>query len=148
MGGPMRPTYEHEAMPHSVNGSYGQPYPQDPRVAHYPPPQYAPYPGPPPPAVVPRQDGYYGQNPRRSRGGGSRDGGSRGRGGHHGGDKARQHKPVHQEANHKPETAIVGKKKKRKMNTLGLTPGMESESEDDEGEEKVLTDLIGQETLK
>lgn len=34
------------------------------------------------------------------------------------------------------------------MNTLGLTPGMDSESEDDEGEEKVLTDLIGQETIQ
>jgi hypothetical protein len=28
-----------------------------------------------------------------------------------------------------------------------LTPGNESESEDDEGEEKVLTDLIGKEAL-
>ncbi|KAM5345335.1 hypothetical protein ACJ41O_011197 [Fusarium nematophilum] len=42
---------------------------------------------------------------------------------------------------------ITNLKKKRKMNTLGLTPGMDSESEDDEGEEKILTDLIGQETL-
>lgn len=34
------------------------------------------------------------------------------------------------------------------MNTLGLTPGMDSESEDDEGEEKILTELIGQETIQ
>lgn len=71
----------------------------------------------------------------------------RGRGGHHGGDKAR-HKPNHHDNSHKPEPPSGGKKKKRKINTLGLTPGMESESEDDEGEEKVLTELIGQETLR
>ena len=41
----------------------------------------------------------------------------------------------------------MGKKKKRKINTLGLTPGNDSESEDDEGEEKLLTDLIGKDAL-
>lgn len=46
------------------------------------------------------------------------------------------------------ESQSAGKKKKRKTNTLGLTPGMESESEDDEGEEKALLDLIGAETLQ
>ncbi|KAF4458308.1 nuclear fragile x mental retardation-interacting 1, partial [Fusarium albosuccineum] len=108
--------------------------------------QYPPYPGPPPPPGPPHQDGYYGHN-RRGRGG-FRDGNSRGRGGYHGNDKSRHHKPGHNDANHnKPETPTLGKKKKRKMNTLGLTPGMDSESEDDEGEEKILTDLIGQETL-
>ncbi|KAI6779708.1 uncharacterized protein J7T54_005738 [Emericellopsis cladophorae] len=39
----------------------------------------------------------------------------------------------------------AGRKKKRKTNTLGLTPGMESESEDDEGEEAALEKLLGQE---
>lgn len=64
-------------------------------------------------------------------------------------DKSRHHKSSHHDSDHhKGETPSGGKKKKRKMNTLGLTPGMESESEDDEGEEKVLTDLIGKETLK
>lgn len=47
----------------------------------------------------------------------------------------------------KTESPSVGKKK-RKTNTLGLTPGMESESENDEGEEKTLFDLIGSETLQ
>ncbi|KPM45992.1 hypothetical protein AK830_g515 [Neonectria ditissima] len=148
MAGPMRPGYEHEAAPPPVNGSYGQPYPHDPRAAHYPPAQYPAYPGPPPPSGPPHQDAYYGKNARRGRGG-HRDGGARGRGGFHGHDKPRHHKPSNNEpAHHKPETPSVGKKKKRKINTLGLTPGMDSESEDDEGEEKVLNDLIGQETLR
>ncbi|UKZ81342.1 hypothetical protein TrVFT333_009114 [Trichoderma virens FT-333] len=47
----------------------------------------------------------------------------------------------------KPESPSAGKKKKRKTNTLGLTPGVDSETEDDEGEEKTLTELIGQEAL-
>lgn len=73
----------------------------------------------------------------------------RGRGGHNG-DKSRSHKPSHTDHPHHklPDNPSGGKKKKRKINTLGLTPGMESESEDDEGEEKVLTDLIGKEALK
>lgn len=146
MAGPGRPPYEHEAMP-PANGAYGQPYAPDPRVAHYPPAQYPPYPGPPP-APGPPQDGYYGQSGRRGRGG-FRDGNSRGRNSAHGNDKNRHHKLNHHDPPpHKGEPPLGGKKKKRKINTLGLTPGMESESEDDEGEEKLLTDLIGQETLK
>ncbi|KAF7564074.1 hypothetical protein G7046_g74 [Stylonectria norvegica] len=156
MAGPMRPVYEHEAMPPPVNGSYGQPYPQDPRVPHYPPSQYPSYPGPPQPPA-PRQDGYYGQvahrGGSRGRGGGSgggggyRDGNSRGRGGHQAGDKNRHQKPSHHDSAPKHEPPSVGKKKKRKMNTLGLTPGMESESEDDEDDERYLTELIGKEAL-
>ncbi|UPK93936.1 hypothetical protein LCI18_004871 [Fusarium solani-melongenae] len=146
MNGPIRPGYEHEGMAPPVNG-YGQPYPHDPRAPPYPPAQY-PYPGPPPPPGPPHQDGYYGHN-RRGRGG-FRDGNSRGRGGYHGNDKPRHHnKSGHNDSNHnKPEPPTLGKKKKRKMNTLGLTPGMDSESEDDEGEEKILTELIGQETIQ
>ncbi|CAM1503034.1 Fc.00g078100.m01.CDS01 [Cosmosporella sp. VM-42] len=150
MGGPGRPPYEHEAMPPPVNGGYGQPYPPDPRVAHYPPPQYPSYPGPPPPPGPPQQDAYYGQSGRRGRGGGFRDGHSRGRGSFRGGEKDRHQRPAHNDhthSPHKPEPTLVGKKKKRKMNTLGLTPAMDSDSEDDEGEEKVLSDLIGQETI-
>ncbi|EWG46360.1 hypothetical protein FVEG_15952 [Fusarium verticillioides 7600] len=144
LNGPVRPGYEHEAMP-PANG-YGQPYPHDPRAVHYPPPQYPAYPGPPLPPGH-HQDGYYGHNSRRGRGG-FRDGNTRGRGGHHGNDKSRHQKHGNNEsAHHKSETPTLGKKKKRKTNTLGLTPGVDSESEDDEGEEKVLTDLIGQETL-
>ncbi|KAK8146577.1 hypothetical protein G3M48_002934 [Beauveria asiatica] len=48
---------------------------------------------------------------------------------------------------HKNDSASHGKKKKRKTNTLGLTPGMGEESEDDEGEEKTLSELLGQEAL-
>lgn len=144
----MRPGYEHEVMQPPVNGAYGQPYPHDPRATHYPPAPYPPYSGPPAPPGPAHHDGFYGQNSRRGRGG-HRDGNSRGRGGHNGNDKARHHKPANNEPNHgKAETPALGKKKKRKTNTLGLTPGMESESEDDEGEEKMLTNLIGQETLK
>ncbi|KAF5657406.1 hypothetical protein FDENT_14205, partial [Fusarium denticulatum] len=62
LNGPVRPGYEHEAMP-PANG-YGQPYPHDPRAVHYPPPQYPAYPGPPLPPGH-HQDGYYGHNNRR-----------------------------------------------------------------------------------
>ncbi|KAM0664181.1 hypothetical protein ACQRIU_006764 [Beauveria bassiana] len=48
---------------------------------------------------------------------------------------------------HKNDSASHGKKKKRKTNTLGLTPGTGEESEDDEGEEKTLSELLGQEAL-
>jgi hypothetical protein len=136
-------------MHSAVSSSYGQPYAHDPRVNQYPPAQaHYPYPGPPPPPVPQRQDGYYGQPSRRGRGGGGHRDGAKGRGGHHGADKNRHPKPAQNEAPKKAEPPAAGKKKKRKTNTLGLTPGMESESEDDEGEEKVLTDLIGQEALQ
>ncbi|KAK2592224.1 hypothetical protein QQS21_010076 [Conoideocrella luteorostrata] len=94
---------------------------------------------------------------RRGRGGGGghRDG-ARGRGGHHsnsnqhhGKNRPNSHNKSNQNDNKpKAEPPSVGKKKKRKVNTLGLTPGVESESEDDEGEEKALTELIGAETLQ
>jgi len=42
----------------------------------------------------------------------------------------------------KPDAASAGKKKKRKTNTLGLTPGDESD-EDDENEEQRLNDMYG-----
>ncbi|CAI4213707.1 unnamed protein product [Parascedosporium putredinis] len=43
-----------------------------------------------------------------------------------------------------------GKKKKRKVNTLGLTPGdvSGSEEDDDDGEEKKLSDLMGNEVIE
>lgn len=75
----------------------------------------------------------------------------RGRGGHHNNhhhNKNRNNKPHNNDNKPKADPPSVGKKKKRKVNTLGLTPGVESESEDDEGEEKALTDLIGAETLQ
>lgn len=136
-----------------MSSTFNSAYPPDPRSSHYPPPHYA-YSAPPPAPAPQHQDSYYGQYPRRGRGGGPRDGHGRGRGGHHpnhhGGDKTRHHKPQPQNDSStiKQESPSVGKKKKRKTNTLGLTPGMDSETEDDEGEEKVLTELIGQETLE
>ncbi|KKF96988.1 Nuclear fragile X mental retardation-interacting protein 1 (NUFIP1) [Ceratocystis platani] len=48
----------------------------------------------------------------------------------------------------KPDLVAAGKKKKRKTNTLGLTPGDESASDNDEGEEKYLTELMGLETMQ
>ncbi|KAJ6783414.1 hypothetical protein PWT90_02224 [Aphanocladium album] len=126
-------------------GGYAQPYPSDAH-AHHPPQRY-PYGGPPPApqAVSHHKDAQHGQYPRRGRGG-HRDGGNRGRGGHH--NDRRHNKPNQNPPQHKNDSPSLGKKKKRKTNTLGLTPGMESESEDDEGEEKALSELIGAEALR
>ncbi|KAF9876482.1 hypothetical protein CkaCkLH20_05890 [Colletotrichum karsti] len=49
---------------------------------------------------------------------------------------------------HKHDNAASGKKKKRKTNTLGLTPGQDSDSEDDEMEEETLRKLIGADALQ
>ncbi|PHH81308.1 hypothetical protein CDD82_1052 [Ophiocordyceps australis] len=98
--------------------------------------------------VVSRHEGRHSHFQRRGRGG-PRDS-FRGRGGHnHGGDRSRN-QPNHskQEPKIKAESPSVGKKKKRRTNTLGLTPGMDSETEDDEGEEKALLELIGSEALR
>jgi hypothetical protein len=75
----------------------------------------------------------------------------RGRGGHQSNNHQSKHRhgKTHTSDNKpKADPPSVGKKKKRKVNTLGLTPGVESESEDDEGEEKALTELIGAETVQ
>lgn len=154
---PVRHGHEYDAAPPPIVGSFPQPYPPDHRVVHYPPPQYA-YAAPPPPPVAARhQESSHGQYPRRGRGG-HRDGHGKGRGSHHShhhgtNDKTRPPKPSNNIVDNaskpdKSESPSVGKKKKRKTNTLGLTPGVDSETEDDEGEEKTLTELIGQETLK
>ncbi|KAM3535394.1 hypothetical protein MY4038_001266 [Beauveria bassiana] len=127
------------------NGSgYAQPYQPSPRAHH--PPQHFPYGGPPPtpPSVTHHRDSQHGQYPRRGRGG-HRDGGNRGRGGHH--NDRHHNKPNQNPVQHKNDSASHGKKKKRKTNTLGLTPGTGEESEDDEGEEKTLSELLGQEAL-
>ncbi|KAG6042065.1 hypothetical protein E4U41_006186 [Claviceps citrina] len=158
-GGPSRHGYGpepiHSALP------YSQPF-TDPRAIHYPFPSF-PYGIPPAPPSAARPDNHFGHQPRRGRGGGSGGGsggghrdGARGRGGqhnssnnHHG--KARNNnnnKPKQKEGKPKAEPPLGGKKKKRKVNTLGLTPGADSATEDDEGEEKALTDLIGTETLQ
>ena len=69
-----------------------------------------------------------------------------------GGDKSRNRnrsRPAHTPPTHhqKPDAAPLGKKKKRKMNTLGLTPGDESD-EDDENEEQKLNEMIGADAPK
>ncbi|KAI9167523.1 hypothetical protein HJFPF1_03651 [Paramyrothecium foliicola] len=161
-GSSARHGYEHQASPPVANGAYGSPYTPDAASHHLPPPYT--YPGPPPPPGPAHQDSYYVQQPRRGRGGSHRDGNVRGRGGHHTGDRSRQHKHGNhnhgtnnnannhqkndkQEKQNKHEPPSAAKKKKRKVNTLGLTPAMDSDTEDDEGEEKVLSEMIGQESL-
>lgn len=102
----------------------------------------------PVPAPAP-YDGRSGHNPRHhNRGGFHNNSMSRG---HFGGDKNRhrnQNKgPTAQTPptqHQKPDAASAGKKKKRKTNTLGLTPGDESE-EDIENEEERLNEMYGAE---
>ncbi|KID70359.1 uncharacterized protein G6M90_00g085850 [Metarhizium brunneum] len=129
----VRHGYLHDPLPPAVV-PYDQSYPHNPRAPRVP---LSPFP-------------YPGHHPRRGRGGGNKDG-FRGRSGHQSNhyNKNRTGKQHNSDSNKpKTDTPSVGKKKKRKVNTLGLTPGVESETEDDEGEEKILTDLIGAETLQ
>ncbi|KAG5927979.1 hypothetical protein E4U42_001456 [Claviceps africana] len=150
-GGSSRQGYDPEPM-HSAS-SYGQPFLHDPRALHYPPPSF-PYAGPSAAPLVSQPEHHLNHQSRRGRGSAHRDGG-RGRGGHHNSSshhgKSRNNnftKPSQKENKAKVEPPLGGKKKKRKVNTLGLTPGADSETEDDEGEEKALTELIGTETLQ
>ena len=69
-----------------------------------------------------------------------------------GGDKMRHKKPggsvpTPNTHHQKPDAASAGKKKKRKTNTLGLTPGEESD-EDDADEEARLLELVGPDAPK
>ncbi|KAK4649196.1 uncharacterized protein QC761_116830 [Podospora bellae-mahoneyi] len=129
--------------PQPYGGPHGPPAPYAAPYSAYPPP--APYmPGPAP------FDGHTGHNPRHHNRGGGFHSNSKNRS-HFGGDKHRnrnqnkgqasQTPPTHHQ---KPDAASASKKKKRKTNTLGLTPGDESE-EDLENEEERLTELIGAE---
>ncbi|TDZ21960.1 hypothetical protein Cob_v005025 [Colletotrichum orbiculare MAFF 240422] len=158
--------YGNEGMQHQVNGGYPQPY-ADPRAqqVQYAPPTQYPYNAPPPAphahahAPAPQREPYHKQEGHSGRGRGNFRGNSgRGRGGfHHNNDRARNRS---QGAHHhhrqdggfqkhdKHDNAASGKKKKRKTNTLGLTPGQESESEDDEMEEEKLRKLIGADALQ
>ncbi|KAG6010820.1 hypothetical protein E4U21_004208 [Claviceps maximensis] len=152
-GGPSRQGYDPEPL-HSAS-SYGQPFLHDPRAIHYPPPAF-PYAGPPATPLVSHPENHFSHQSRRGRGNSHhRDGGTRGRSGHHnstshhGKSRNNNHAKAQQkEHKAKVEPPLGGKKKKRKVNTLGLTPGADSETEDDEGEEKALTELIGTETLQ
>lgn len=131
--------------------SYGQPYPPNPQ-APYPPPQFQYNPPPPPPQSSGFQGNTYGAGGgrRNDRGGkfnnrGRNQNSQRGgqRNSHNNNDRngGAQVKGNHQDKN--ADHSNAGKKKKRKTNTLGLTPGMESDSEDDENEEKSLPKLLG-----
>ncbi|KAJ8120792.1 hypothetical protein ONZ43_g2593 [Nemania bipapillata] len=149
----MRLGFEHnnDRIVHT-SGPYGSPYQPSPQPGayaplpyNYPPVPENPY---PPPAHVPHNAHGYG-----TRGGSGRDGfghsNRNGRGGHGGrGEKFRQRdqKPTHGfNPSQKPDAAVHSKKKKRKTNTLGLTPGDESSEGEGglEDEEKRLTELLG-----
>ncbi|KAK7744864.1 hypothetical protein SLS53_003097 [Cytospora paraplurivora] len=149
-----------------VSTSYPpQPYgpPQGP--SPYPPAPYQGYPPPPAPPVPagPPQhyEGHLQQNGRHhGRGGFNNNNNFRHRTGFND-NKGRHHNhsnnsssnsnnttrkpggpPSTPQTHHqKPDAASTGKKKKRKTNTLGLTPG--DESEDDFDEEAKLSELIG-----
>ncbi|KAK4189709.1 hypothetical protein QBC35DRAFT_126639 [Podospora australis] len=154
MGPPIRIGFDNPPTvnpPAPVSAPYQpQPYgaPQGP-----PAPYPAPYPVYPPPApYMPAPapyDSRSGHNPRHhNRGGFHNNSASRP---HFGGDRNRhrnqnkgpsaQTPPVQHQ---KPDAASAGKKKKRKTNTLGLTPGDESE-EDIENEEERLNEMYGAE---
>jgi len=54
--------------------------------------------------------------------------------------------PIPNTRHQKPDAPSAGKKKKRKTNTLGLTPG--EESDDDVDEEARLVEMIGADAPK
>ncbi|EXF73007.1 hypothetical protein COL5a_010408 [Colletotrichum fioriniae] len=170
MATPAPVAYGGDGVHHQANGGYGQAY-ADPRtqsVQYQAPPQY-PYHAPPPAphAAIPPQEPYYKHDGQAGRGrGGHRGGNPRGRGSFHGNDRGRHRQQGNSNHNHnhnnrqdggfhhkhdkhdKHDNAASGKKKKRKTNTLGLTPGQDSESEDDEMEEETLRKLIGADALQ
>ncbi|KAB5580907.1 hypothetical protein GE09DRAFT_456007 [Coniochaeta sp. 2T2.1] len=165
MGPPIRMGFDHgnpQGPPAPVSNGYpNQPYPV-PQAAPtpYPSAPYQPYPAPAPyvPAPQPTHFDGHGQSGQHNR---------HGRGGFHnnnrdgfknrqqfGGDKSRnrplrgppnqnQNAPTHHQ---KPDAASAGRKKKRKTNTLGLTPGDESE-EDDADEEAKLAEQLGDDAI-
>lgn len=141
-----------------MSNGYPAPYGSPQVAAPYPAPPYQGYPTPGPPHMPGpvHYDAYYGgQHGARSHGrGGFHSSNGRGRP-HVGGDKMRHNHhmkkpggaPSTPHNNHqKPDAASAGKKKKRKTNTLGLTPG--EESDDDANEEEKLVELIGPDAPK
>ncbi|KAL2019493.1 hypothetical protein VTK56DRAFT_9609 [Thermocarpiscus australiensis] len=128
------------SAPYPYGGPPAPPAPYPPPYQGYAPP--APYmPAPPP------YDGRAGHGARyHNRGGFHNNTKNRT---HRGGDGNRnrsqskgpnpQTAPIHHQ---KPDAASAGKKKKRKTNTLGLTPGDDSD-ENDENEEQRLNELYG-----
>ncbi|OHW92486.1 nuclear fragile x mental retardation-interacting protein 1 [Colletotrichum incanum] len=159
MGTPAPVAYGSDGIHHQANGPYGQPYgdPRAPPVPYQSPAQY-PYHAPPPAphTSVPPHEPFYKHDGQAGRGrGGHRGGNPRGRGSFHANDRGRHrsqgnhnHRQDGGGSHHKHDNAASGKKKKRKTNTLGLTPGQDSESEDDEMEEETLRKLIGADALQ
>lgn len=156
MGPPIRMGFDNshsQPSPAPVSAPYPYGGPPAP-PAQYPASPYQGYPAPAP--YVPNPPSFDGRSPHGSR--------HHGRGGFHqsksrphfGGDKNRgrnQNQNKGQPAQtpptqyQKPDAASTGKKKKRKTNTLGLTPGDESD-EDDENEEQRLNDMYGADAPK
>jgi len=148
---PLRMGFDHNDRTAHSSSPYAPPYQPSPQPGPYAVPPYVYPPAPENPYSAPHtpHNGHsYG-----GRGGAGRDtfGHSNrgGRAGFHGrGEKFRHRdqRPTHGfNAPQKPDTSVHVKKKKRKTNTLGLTPG--EESSDGEGtlddEEKRLTELLG-----
>lgn len=154
MGPPIRIGFDGNSVPQPPPAPVSVAYPPQPYGApHGPPAPYppAPYQGYPPPAPYVPGSAPYESHPnhgaRQNNRGGFHNAKSRGQ---FGGDKMRnrnargataQTPPTHHQ---KPDAASAGKKKKRKTNTLGLTPGDESD-EDDENEEERLKEMYGDE---
>ncbi|KAI0543180.1 hypothetical protein GGR58DRAFT_496642 [Xylaria digitata] len=150
----MRLGFEHNSdrVVHT-SSPYGSPYQSSPQPGPYAQAPYSYPPAPENPYSAPTHAPHNAHG-YSSRGGAGRDGFGHpnrgGRGGHSGrGEKFRHHRdqrPPHGfNPSQKPDAAVHSKKKKRKTNTLGLTPG--DESSEGEGtlddEEKRLSDLLG-----
>ncbi|GAP82921.1 putative nuclear fragile x mental retardation-interacting protein 1 protein [Rosellinia necatrix] len=149
----MRLGFEHnnDRVVHTTS-PYGSPYQPSPQSGPYtqPPYNYPPAPENPYSAPVHAPHNAHGYS---NRGGPGRDGFSHsnrgGRGGHgNRGEKFRhrEQRPAHGfNPSQKPDAAVHSKKKKRKTNTLGLTPGDESSEAEGalDDEEKRLSELLG-----
>ncbi|KAI0136373.1 hypothetical protein BJ170DRAFT_8489 [Xylariales sp. AK1849] len=132
-----------------ASNGYGQQYPPPPQQ-HAPvymqTPQYSSYPPAPAPAYSGPAHNTYSHNRGRGRDGFS--GQSRGRTGQRNdrGDKFHHkgQRPQHDHNQPQKSDNSSAKKKKRKTNTLGLTPGDGDESDDGSvDEEKQLVELLG-----
>ncbi|EAA35924.1 hypothetical protein GE21DRAFT_1720 [Neurospora crassa] len=145
-GAPAQPPAPAPYPPQSYGAPHGAPYAPAPYQPYPPPTTYMPpahpvYDGAPA-ASTPRhgRGGHNNGHPRhRPQFGGDK---VRGRNGHAGGHNSRGGKAFSPPAHHQKHDHSGGKKKKRKTNTLGLTPGDESD-EDDENEEERLNEMIG-----
>ncbi|AEO54358.1 hypothetical protein MYCTH_2296859 [Thermothelomyces thermophilus ATCC 42464] len=152
MGPPIRMGFD-GSQPQTPPAPASAPYPYGAPPAA-PAPYHAPYQGYPPPApympAPPSFDGGHSGHGSRHHGRGgfhqnnkSRPhfGGDKNRGRNHGQNKGptAQTPPTQHQ---KPDASSAGKKKKRKTNTLGLTPGDDS-GDDDENEEERLNEMYG-----